>query len=133
MRSTFQPDVRAPTDQGAAVWRTQTVVRPLMPVAEPHDFERLALAEGGECIALFGARWCAPAYRLADRLAEIAERRLLTALWVDIDGLPVLARRYRVTALPSLVLFRNGQMLAQRIGELGIEDLEDWIAGAGAA
>ncbi len=130
MRSTIQPDGRAAHGRGASIWTTQPVVRSLMPVAEPHDFERLALAEGGECVALFGARWCAPAYRLADRLADIADRHSLTALWVDIDELPVLARRYQVTALPSLVLFRNGQMLAQRIGELCIEDLEDWIAGA---
>lgn len=133
MRSTTRPDVRAPRDRGAAAWRTQPVVRPLMSVAEPHDFERFALAEGGECIALFGARWCASAYRLADRLADIAKRQPLTVLWVNIDELAVLAHRYRVTALPSLVLFRNGQMLAQRIGELEIEDLEDWIAGAGSA
>lgn len=139
MRSILLPDGRLPDgrsarEQNAPIWKTQrSIVRSLVPVVDGDEFERLALADGSQSVALFGARWCSPAYRLADRLAEIADRHVFTALWVDIDELPLVARRYRVTAVPSLVLYRNGQMLAQRIGELTADDLEDWIAHAGAA
>jgi thioredoxin-like negative regulator of GroEL len=131
MRSTTPSDVRATRRAGAPVWKSDTAVQPLIAVADSDNFERQTLAEAGDCVALFGARWCAPAYRLAERLNDIAERRPLTALWVDIDDLPMLARRYQVTALPAMVLLRNGQVIAQRIGDLDTEALEDWLAGAG--
>lgn len=131
MRSTGDSNARSPRRTSNPVWNADNAVLPLPAVAEADSFERLTLAEAGDCVALFGARWCAPAYRLAGRLAELADRHPMTALWVDIDELPVLARRYQVTALPAMVLLRNGQVVAQRLGELGAEDLEDWIAGAG--
>lgn len=131
MRSTSGSNARSARRAGTPVWNANTVVQPLLAVAQADNFERLALAKAGDCVALFAARWCASAYRLAGRLAELADRHPMTALWVDIDELPVLARRYQVTALPAMVLLRNGQVVAQRIGELGADDLEDWIAGAG--
>jgi thioredoxin-like negative regulator of GroEL len=130
MRSTPGPTTRSHRRHDAQGWNGDTASQPLASVVEADSFERLTLAEAGDCVALFGARWCAPAFRLAGRLAELADRHPMTALWVDIDTVPVLAQRYRVTALPAMVLLRNGQVIAQRLGELNAEDLEDWIAGA---
>jgi thioredoxin-like negative regulator of GroEL len=131
MRSTGIADQSIAHGAGTPIWRPDTTAQPLMPVSNADEFERQTLTEPGDYVALFGARWCAPAYRLADRLAEIADRHPITGLWIDVDALPVLAKRYQVTALPAMVLLRNGQVIAHRIGDLDTDVLEDWIAGAG--
>jgi thioredoxin-like negative regulator of GroEL len=63
-------------------------------------------------------------------LQRVADRRGLLAVFVDVEKSPELARRYRVTAIPSLLLFQRGQEAARRLGELGEDGLEDWLAAA---
>ncbi|MCB9597164.1 MAG: thioredoxin [Sandaracinaceae bacterium] len=65
----------------------------------------------------FGAVWCSPC-RLQEPLLEklAAERDDVVVVKVDVEDSPVTAQTYGVRAMPTLVLFRNGQPTARAVG-----------------
>jgi thioredoxin 1 len=79
---------------------------------------------------LFSAAWRRPGLDATAELQRVADRRGIAALFVDVDGSPELARRCGVTAIPSVLLFRNGQEVARRLGAMSEHGLEDWLAVA---
>ena len=60
----------------------------------------------------FWAPWCGPCKMIAPLLEEIADELGDRAIIgkVDVDQEPDLAARYRISAIPSLLVFRNGQL-----------------------
>jgi thioredoxin 1 len=93
-------------------------------------FEKTILPRHGASLVLFGASWRRSGRDAMAHLRRVADRRVLLALFVDVERAPELARRYRVTAIPSLLLFQDGQEAARRLGELGEDSLEDWLAAS---
>jgi thioredoxin 1 len=91
------------------------------------EFAEIALSGDGDCLVLFDSAWRRPRQRAEEQTAHIAARYGLPVLSVAVEDCPDLAHRYAVAGVPSLLLFRNGQLAARRIGELGERDLEDWI------
>jgi thioredoxin 1 len=72
---------------------------------------------------------CAPCWRLARTLEEIATERAgrLKVVKVDAGQEAELAAQFRVTTVPTLLLFRNGQCVAQRVGNADKAELEAWL------
>src|SRR5580658_272646 len=97
---------------------------------ERDGFEQAILPRDGASLVLFGAAWRRAGRDAMAHLQRVADRRGLLAVFVDVEKSPELARRYRVTAIPSLLLFQRGQEAARRLGELGEDGLEDWLAAA---
>jgi thioredoxin-like negative regulator of GroEL len=96
-------------------------------VAAHAAFTEIALAGAADCLVVFGLAWSSTGTRLVERARRVATRHALAALAVDVEAAPELARRCRVTAAPSLLLFRNGQEVERRLGEVSERDLDDWI------
>jgi thioredoxin len=96
-------------------------------IADRAAFADIALAGETDCLVVFGLAWSSTGMRLVERAQRVATRHALAALAVDVEASPELARRCRVTAAPSLLLFRNGQEVERRLGEVSERDLEDWI------
>jgi thioredoxin-like negative regulator of GroEL len=90
-------------------------------------FAQTALTSDTNCLVLFDAPWRRPAKHVETQATDVADRYSVTLLSIDVDDCPELARRYQVACVPSLLFFRNGQIVARRIGELSERDLEDWI------
>jgi thiol-disulfide isomerase/thioredoxin len=107
-------------------------VAPVLPLAviDCAGFEKAILPREGASLVLFGASWREPGRKAAAQLRRAGDRLHLLTLFVDVERSPELARRYRVTAIPSLLLFQGGQEAARRLGDLGEDDLEDWLAAA---
>jgi thioredoxin 1 len=66
----------------------------------------------------FSAEWCPPCHRLKpvlnDLAAEYAGRiRIVT---IDVDANPEVQRRYGVMSMPTLSVFRNGELVSQVVG-----------------
>jgi len=66
----------------------------------------------------FWAQWCPPCHRLAPILDELAAEyagrvRFVT---VDVDNNPNTARRYGILSMPTLSVFRGGELTSQRVG-----------------
>lgn len=65
----------------------------------------------------FYADWCGPCKAMAPVLEEIAQDEPnVRIVKVNVDRNPELATRYRIEAIPSLLVFRNGQIRAQHAG-----------------
>jgi thioredoxin-like negative regulator of GroEL len=91
-------------------------------------FDRIALDTAADCVVVFGGALCNSARRLLRRLASSAPPHEIAVLAIDADASPGLARRHQVTAIPMVLYFRQGQVAARRIGELGDSDIVDWLA-----
>jgi thioredoxin 1 len=81
----------------------------------------------------FWAEWCGPCKMIAPILDEIAtehEGKLQVAK-LNVDDAPDVARRYEVMSIPTLLVFRDGQVAKRLVGAKGkgqlLEDLAEFI------
>ena len=82
------------------------------------NFEAEVLHAALPVLVDFYADWCGPCKLLAPIVAELAEEyegRVLVGK-VNVDEQPELARRYQVSSIPTLLLFRSGKPVAKSVG-----------------
>ena len=93
------------------------------------SFERDVLQASAPVLVDYWAEWCAPCKQIAPHIAEIAkdmDGRLIVAK-VNIDENPVTSNKFGVRGLPTLMLFKNGQVAATKVGALPKSKLAEWI------
>jgi len=65
----------------------------------------------------FFAEWCGPCKMIAPTLEEIAaENEHIKVCKIDVDEVPDLARQFKVTSIPLLVVMQNGKIVNQALG-----------------
>ena len=66
----------------------------------------------------FWAQWCPPCHMISPVLDEIAAELggTLTVAKIDVDENQATAQRYGVLAMPTLTVFRNGEVISQVVG-----------------
>ena len=81
----------------------------------------------------FWAEWCGPCKKIAPIVEEIASEesgRLLVGK-VNVDDNPAIQRRFEVMSIPTLMLFKDGEVVARFVGAKGkrqiLEDLEPYL------
>lgn len=92
-------------------------------------FEQTVLKSDIPVLVDFWAPWCGPCKALAPVLdaldAEIGARVAITKMNVDEEQ--KIAGQYRLRAVPTLMLFASGKILAQTSGAMSKEQLAAWI------
>jgi thioredoxin 1 len=78
----------------------------------------------------FWAEWCGPCKMIAPLLDEIAEEKVgkLKVGKINVDENQELAAKFGIRAIPTLLLFKGGQVKEQIIGMTGKKDLEKKLA-----
>jgi thioredoxin 1 len=85
--------------------------------ADDGDFGRKVLQADQPVLVDFYADWCGPCRRLAPVLEDVArEVPGARVVKVNIDHAPRVARQYRISSIPALIVFRNGQPVANHVG-----------------
>jgi len=81
------------------------------------SFEQEVLQSKKPVLVDFFATWCGPCKMLGPVIEEVeSEREDIKVVKIDIDESPAIANRYRISAVPSVFVFRNGKVAAQTMG-----------------
>ena len=80
----------------------------------------------------FWAPWCGPCRMVAPVVEEISNQYEGTVAVgkVDVDKNPELAKQFRVMSIPTLILFKDGKVVDQKLGFMQKAALEDMIKKA---
>lgn len=80
----------------------------------------------------FWAPWCGPCRMIAPVVEELSQQYAgdLAVGKVDVDKCPDLAKQFRVMSIPTLILFKDGQVIDQKLGYQPKDALEDMIKKA---
>ena len=74
------------------------------------------LIKEGTVLVDFFATWCGPCKMLSPVLEELSEESDVLIVKVDVDEAGPLAAQYGIQAVPTLMLFKNGQRVDVRMG-----------------
>ncbi|AWS50105.1 MULTISPECIES: thioredoxin TrxA [Providencia] len=77
----------------------------------------------------FWAAWCGPCKMIAPILDEVAEEYTgkLTIAKLNIDENPGTAPKYGIRGIPTLLLFKNGEVAATKVGALSKTQLKEFL------
>jgi len=102
-----------------------------MPTVKVTDasFEADVLNSDKPVLVDFWAEWCGPCRMIGPALEEISEEladRVMIAK-VNIDDEPEWASKFNVRSIPTMLLFKGGEMVAQKLGAQPKSSLKKWV------
>ena len=82
----------------------------------------------------FWAEWCGPCRMIAPALEEIAGTMAgrIKVVKLNVDENPATAAKYGIMSIPTLMLFKNGELASRQVGAAPKQKLEQWITSATA-
>ena len=95
-----------------------------------NDFATEVLKSPEPVVVDFFAEWCGPCKAMAPALEQVAQemKGKVKVVKVDVDQNPGITQQFRIQAMPTLMIFKDGKVANQHVGVLVQKKrLEDWI------
>ena len=93
------------------------------------SFDADVLNADGPVVVDFWAEWCGPCKQISPALEEISQEMegKVTIAKLNIDDNPGVPSKYGVRGIPTLMLFKNGEVAATKVGAAPKSQLVDWV------
>jgi thioredoxin 1 len=93
------------------------------------SFDKDVIKNGSPVLVDFWAEWCGPCKVIAPALDDLAKDLAgkVTVAKINIDENPGTPTKYGVRGIPTLMLFKNGQVAATKVGSLPKSKLYEWV------
>jgi thioredoxin 1 len=96
------------------------------------NFDTDVLKAEGLVLVDFWAEWCGPCKMIGPVLEELAGEMggKVKIMKMDVDNNPVTPSKYGIRSIPTLMIFKGGQMVSTKIGAVPKAQLQQWIESA---
>lgn len=94
------------------------------------DFNKEVIESDIPVLVDFYADWCMPCKMIAPVIAQLAEdfAGRVKVGKINVDEAPSVAEKYNVISIPSLMVFKGGQVVRQKVGALPKAELEKLVS-----
>ena len=96
------------------------------------DFEAKVLKSAEPVVVDFWAEWCGPCRMIGPALEEIAGtlNGKVKIVKLNVDENPATAAKYGIMSIPTLMIFKNGELASRQVGAAPKQKLQEWITAA---
>ena len=125
-----QPAPDVPPQEGETMPTLEPKPQPVGEVlhADLESFEQIVLESEAPVLVDFYADWCRPCQMLAPTLDELArEMPDAKIVKVNVDNSPELAGQFGVSSIPALMVFKDGNLVAKRLGVVDKASLKQML------
>ena len=98
-------------------------------VTTDNSFEKDVKSTDKIVIIDFWAEWCGPCKQIAPILDEIYKEKnnQIQIFKINVDDNPETPQKYNVRGIPTLMIFKDGNLIDTKVGSLPKSSLDDWI------